>query len=123
MGKRILEVGNCAADHAAICSLIEKQFEAEVVQAHTTDEALSALSDGSFDLVLINRVLDRDQSDGLELIRKIKSHRGLGDVPTMLISNYPEYQQRAVEAGAAPGFGKSELNDPGTLKRLKEILG
>ena len=44
-------------------------------------------------------------------------------VPVMLVSNYPQYQQQAVDAGAVPGFGKAELRSPTTLARLAEFLG
>jgi hypothetical protein len=40
----------------------------------------------------------------------------------MLVSNYPEYQEQAVGAGAAMGFGKAELRSPATLARLAEFL-
>ena len=123
MVKRILEVGNCAADHAAMTELIDRHFKAEIAQAHTFDEALTALRNERYDLVLINRQLDRDNSDGVELIRKIKGDRDLAQVPVVLLSNYAEYQQRAMEAGAAPGFGKAELTSPETQQKLKDLLG
>ena len=123
MAKRILEVGNCAADHAAMSALIDRHFDAQIAQAHTFDEALTALRGERFDLVLINRQLDHDNSEGVELIRKIKGDRELAQVPVVLLSNYPEYQQRAIEAGAAPGFGKADLNTPETQQKLKDLLG
>jgi hypothetical protein len=40
----------------------------------------------------------------------------------MLVSNYAEWQQRAVELGALPGFGKAELNRPETRAKLEAVL-
>jgi CheY-like chemotaxis protein len=121
--KRVLDVGNCGVDHAAIRRLLGGHFAAEVVQNHSQLEALASLRREQFDLVLVNRVFDRDGSDGLELIRAIKADSDLADVPVMLITNYEQHQRRAVEAGALPGFGKAELGDPETKERLAAILG
>jgi hypothetical protein len=41
----------------------------------------------------------------------------------MLITNYEEHQQAAMQAGALRGFGKAELSSPETAKRLAEALG
>ena len=121
--KRVLDVGNCPPDHGAISSLLRKQFGAEVVQAHGPDDALSALRKEKFDLVLVNRKLDQDYSDGLEIIKQIKADRSLAAIPCMLITNYAEHQATAVSAGAEPGFGKLSLSAPETIERLKKHLG
>ena len=121
--KRVLDVGNCPPDHGAISSLLRKQFGAEVVQAHGPDDALSALRKKKFDLVLVNRKLDQDYSDGLEIIKQIKADRSLAAIPCMLITNYAEHQATAVSAGAEPGFGKLSLSAPETIERLKKHLG
>jgi two-component system chemotaxis response regulator CheY len=72
--------------------------------------------------VLINRKLDADSSDGLEILKQIRIGKTNAEVPVMLVSNYPEWQQKAVEMGASYGFGKAELNRPETRARLAEIL-
>jgi CheY-like chemotaxis protein len=123
MTKRVLDVGNCHPDHAAIRRLIESQFGAEVVRAHRSQDALEALRSGPFDLVLINRVFDRDGGDGVELIRRIKGTPECSAVPAMLISNYAEYQEQAVAAGAERGFGKNDLAETGTRAKLARFLG
>ncbi len=83
-------------DHGSIRWLIERSFSAQVEQAHDADEALAALRAQRFDLVLVNRKLDVDSSDGLELIRRIKADRQLAATPVMLVTNYPQYQQQAI---------------------------
>ncbi|MGB0767835.1 MAG: hypothetical protein ACPGYV_09000, partial [Phycisphaeraceae bacterium] len=40
----------------------------------------------------------------------------------MLISDYPEAQQAAVEAGALPGFGKSHIADAKTRQRITDAI-
>src|SRR5690606_26025863 len=123
MGKRVLDVGNCSPDHAAIKRFLTSHFDCEVLQADGADDALAALRAHDIDLVLVNRKLDMDYSDGVEVIRQIKSGAELADVPVMLITNYPGHQQAAMKLGAERGFGKLELNNPGTIQRLQPILG
>jgi len=117
MVKRVLDVGNCVPDHAAIRSLLERTFGAEVVQTHGPEDTLAELQAGVFDLVLVNRKLDQDYSDGLDIIKAIKGDTALARTPVMLITNYEDHQQAAVAAGAQPGFGKLSLSSPQTLER------
>jgi two-component system chemotaxis response regulator CheY len=121
--KRVLDIGQCGADHGAIRRLVEGNFEARVVQAHDAREALAELRAGQFDLVLVNRRLDLDGSDGLEIVKAIKGEEAIAATPVMLVTNYAEYQEAAVAAGAEPGFGKAQLHEPGTVKVLAVILG
>jgi CheY-like chemotaxis protein len=120
---RILNVGQCGFDHRTIATYLGRHFGAEVERADTLDEARRALGRDRFDLVLVNRVLDLDDSSGLDLIRTLKGDGELGDVPVMLVSNHPDAQQAALELGASPGFGKSDLESPRTRDRLKALLG
>ena len=121
MVKRVLDVGNCAADHAAIRYLIERGFDATVTRVHGEEEALTLLRSERFDLVLVNRLLDRG-GEGLQVISRVKNDPALAGVSVMLISNYPEHQRAAVAAGAEYGFGKSELQTPQTRERLLRYL-
>ncbi len=123
MTKRVLDVGNCVPDHASIRSLIEDNFDAEVVQAHGPEDALATLRDGGIDLVLVNRKLDRDYTDGLDIIKQIKADADLAATPCMLITNLADHQELAVQTGAELGFGKLEFGKPETRERLRAILG
>lgn len=122
MSKRVLDVGNCVPDHAAIRSLLERMFAAEVVQTHAPGDTLAELKSGKFDLVLINRKLDEDYSDGLDILKAIKADPVIAQTPVMLITNYEDYQAAAVAAGGEPGFGKLSLNSSRTLERLEKFL-
>jgi len=122
MNKRVLDVGNCAPDHQAIKQFLRTRFECEVRQAHGADDALAELAGGDFDLVLVNRKLDQDYSDGMDVIRRILKERGESAPSVMLITNYPEHQDAAVAIGAKRGFGKLQFGEPETLQRLKAVL-
>ncbi|HJS06423.1 MAG TPA: response regulator [Pirellulales bacterium] len=122
MTKRVLDVGNCVPDHSAIRRMLEDTFHVEVLQAHEAADTLAQLQSGQIDLVLVNRKLDQDYSDGLDIVRAIKSDPQQAAVPCMLITNYPEHQDEAMAAGALRGFGKKELRSPATIERLAAVL-
>lgn len=119
---RVLDVGQCDYDHGNISTLLRTQFGAEVVRAQTAEAALSHLRQGSFSLMLVNRLFDQDGDSGLELIKKVKQEQKLG-VPVMLVSNFEDAQSQAVAVGAEPGFGKAALKAPPTLEKLAAHLG
>lgn len=123
MPKRVLDVGQCGPDHATIRSFLTRHFDCEVVQAHGPGDTLQQLRGGKFDLVLINRKLDRDYSDGVDILRLIKTDAATAEVPVMLITNYPEHQATAVAAGALPGFGKLEFDQPETREKIAAAFG
>jgi two-component system chemotaxis response regulator CheY len=121
---RILSVGQCGFDHMTISTRLRLSLGARVTGAGTAGEALEALrSDGPFDLVLVNRVGDRDGAPGLDLIRALKGDPALADLPVMLVSNYPDAQAEAVALGALPGFGKAQFGATETHQRLQAALG
>ena len=102
--------------------MLERSFGANVAQADGLDDALAALRKEPFDLVLVNRKLDADYSDGLEVIKAIKADAKLKSVPCMLITNYADQQDLALAAGAEFGFGKKQLQAETTHARLARFL-
>ena len=122
MTRKVLNVGNCSYDHGTIERLIVSHFDADVVAASSHDEALAMLRRDRFDLTLVNRKLAYDNTDGVELIEKIKADPQLSGCPVMLLSNYPEAQQAAAAAGAEPGFGKAQLDRRETVEKLARFL-
>lgn len=122
MSKIVLSVGQCRPDGAAISYYMKTNFGATVIAVDLSDQALAALETKPIDLVLINRKLDIDMSDGLEILKSIRSTSSKREVPVMLVSNYAEWQVKAVQMGATYGFGKAELNLPETRSRLAAIL-
>jgi CheY-like chemotaxis protein len=122
MPKRVLDIGNCVPDHRAIAAMITSQFDAQVVAADQWDDASEKLRQQAFDLVLVNRKLDIDYSDGLEIVRAMKADAELCKTPVMLVTNFAEHQQLAMAAGAVEGFGKQSLRDPATRGKLAAYL-
>ncbi len=123
MSRKVLDVGNCGPDLAAITQFLTSNFDCTVEQAHGADDALAKLKAAKFDLVTINRKLDADYSDGVEVLKAIKADAQIADVPVMLVTNLPEHQELAVSHGAIRGFGKLEYDHPETVERVAAVLG
>ena len=122
MTRRVLDIGNCGADQAAIRQLIENNFDASVDHAERAADALPMLGCAQYAIVLVNRKLDSDDSDGIEVIREIKSRPEFKELPVMMLTNFPEHQAAAIAAGAQEGFGKNSLSSPTTVELLRPYL-
>ena len=122
MSKTLLDCGNCGPDFHAIRQMVSSHFGASVVQSHGVEDTLELLRNQSVDLVTVNRKLDRDYSDGLDVAVAIKSDPELESIPVMLVTNYDEHQEAAMAAGCVRGFGKLALKDPETRNLLKPFL-
>jgi response regulator RpfG family c-di-GMP phosphodiesterase len=122
MRKTVLDVGNCSPDHNAIKRMLMAAYDVEVLRADQWADTQRILSNKNIDLILINRKLDIDYSDGMDILKSLKSVETTRHIPVMLVTNYPEHQQAAVEAGGVYGFGKLELDSPQTRERLGQYL-
>lgn len=121
--KKVLDVGNCDPDHASISAFFSSNFDVQMGRAKLPTDTMSQLKSGPWDLVVINRKLDEDYTDGLEIIKQMKADPATQDVPVMLVSNLAEHQDAAVAAGALRGFGKLEYAAPETVERVRAVLG
>lgn len=123
MSKQVLSIGQCGFDHAAIAAVVARHGRCATLAVADLAEARKKLADGIRPaLILVNRKLDLDGGDGLEIIRALKADPTTADLPVMLVSNYSEYQSLAVAAGALDGFGKSDLHSASTFHRLQSVL-
>lgn len=122
MAKRILDIGNCGPDHHSFSRLVSDHFGATVAAVDDLNQALEALSAESFDLITVNRLLDRDGSEGLAVIESLKANAQFSDIPVMMVTNFSEHQEIAQHAGAVLGFGKSTLNAAETVDLLRTYL-
>lgn len=116
--KKVLLVGHCGPDAYAMRSALQR-LAPEADFAFVNDDAGLTAEAAA---LLVNRVLDGRFSarSGLELIRALPE-----DVRSRaaLISNLPEAQAEAREAGAGPGFGKSELYTEQARSAMLTLLG
>lgn len=119
---QILLVGHCVPDSFSLSRLVKDASPQAKTERVNSDKALQAHLNGAA-LLLVNRVLDGrfEAGDGIELIRRLRADGC--SVPIMLISNYSEAQDVAVEAGALRGFGKRELRASSTADRVRAAIG
>lgn len=122
MPKTVLDCGNCGPDFNSIRQMVSSQFGASIVQAHGAQDAIELLKSKDIDLVTINRKLDRDYSDGMEVLKAIKADPDVANVPVMIVTNYEEHQESAMAAGAVRGFGKLSINTEETKELLAPYL-
>ncbi len=122
MTKTVLDIGNCNPDHNAIQRLLTDLYDVVVLRSHQLSDALQVLNKTKVDLILINRKLDIDYSDGIDILRHLKQDEAYKSIPAMIITNYPEQQLAAVAEGAEYGFGKLQYVEPVTHERLTRFL-
>ncbi|MFG0266523.1 MAG: response regulator [Rhodopirellula sp. JB055] len=122
MAKTLVDCGNCGPDFNAIRQMVTSHFDASVMQTHGAEDTIELLKNREVDLVTVNRKLDRDYSDGLDVIKQIKSDPDLAKIPVMLVTNYDEHQEAAMKEGAERGFGKLEIGSDKTIEQLTPYL-
>lgn len=119
---RVLDVGNCDPDHAMIRMILERHFDVAVDRVMFVDDALQRMRESKYDLVLFNRLIFEDQTEGLALVRKAKADPTVQAAPMMMISNFEDAQAAAVATGAVLGFGKARVAKAETVELLGQYL-
>lgn len=117
---QIVLVGHCGADSWMLERAAKDAVEGAAVSRCNRQEQLDAL--GADSLLLVNRVLDGafKVNTGVDLIAQVA---GRDDPPKMmLISNFEDAQAAAVKAGAAPGFGKSDIGSDGVREKIGSLV-
>jgi hypothetical protein len=116
-------VGHCGPDSSFLRITVSRAISGVKVLMVDDDAHLHRIIDEGVDLLLINRVLEFGFStdSGVELIRSL--HARNPTLKMMLVTNYPEVQAQAQQAGALPGFGKRDLGRPEATESLRNALG
>jgi CheY-like chemotaxis protein len=102
--------------------MLTRGYDVSVLRAHELKDTIELLRQQPVDLILINRKLDIDYTDGVEILRHLKRSDEYKQIPVMIITNYPEQQEAAMAEGAEYGFGKLEYSKPITAERLSRFL-
>ncbi len=123
MSRTVILVGHCFPDRFMLKGEVKRLLDGVTIESVNSSKDLEKHIEPDV-LLLVNRELDgrfETGESGIELIRDIAQR---DDAPVaMLISNYEESQQQAVEAGAALGFGKSDLYEASTAEKLQAAVG
>lgn len=118
----VLLVGNCGHDEAQIKSMLDTHFTVEVESTMYVEQALGMMRSRRYDLVLFNRLIFADDSQGIDLLMRAKADAELQGTPIMMVSNFPQAQAQSQAAGGEPGFGKDDLTRPETATLLSRYL-
>ena len=122
MSKKVVLVGHCGADSSFLRMAVSKaDKDATVVVAGDADDLKRELADGA-PLVLVNRLLDYgyDQNEGAELIAVWRAVNP--SARWMMVSNFPDAHEAAVQAGGLAGFGKRDIGTPRVAELLRSVL-
>ncbi len=121
MPKRIILVGHCGIDGPRLEKEVNTNIKSADVLRINSEQELKAACDEGADLLLVNREpLGFDGTDGVDLIREL--HNNFPEQKIMLVSDYDDAQEQAVEAGAIPGFGKGDIGTPKLANTLRQAL-
>ena len=121
MSHSVILVGHCGVDGPRLQREISSRIPGtDVVRVNSTADLERTLGDGA-DLFLVNREPVGFDEDGLDIIRDIRDPHPTAKV--MLVSDYPEAQEAAVQAGALPGFGKGEMGAESLTDTVRQALG
>lgn len=119
--KTILIVGHCGYDAPRLRQIVEKIPDTQAIIVNDQQQLSQYLEQKKeADLALINRIGSSDGHSGIEIIKQLTQTNP--QLKTMLISNYADAQQQAIEAGALLGFGKDSLESPQTQQRIQQAL-
>lgn len=124
-GPLVLLVGHCLPDSMGLSHAVKKASPgARTKRIMSADDLEKSAPEAA--LLLVNRKLDGrfdDDADGIALIQRMNASRGAGSSPAMmLVSNFADAQEAAVEVGAQPGVGKSSLRDGESIRRLATAI-
>jgi CheY-like chemotaxis protein len=118
----VLDVGNCDPDHGMIRGMLTEHFDVTIDRVMFVDDALARMREKKYDLVLCNRLIFDDDSEGIELLKRAKADPALAAAPIMMISNFADAQSASIAAGGEPGFGKANVSNAGTISLLAKYL-
>lgn len=125
-GPLVLLVGHCGFDSGGLEWAVRSASPEARVESVNNRKALEPkLKEAS--LLLVNRQLDGsfgvpmgENGDGVELVRELSASDDTP--PCIVVSNFPEAQQAAVEAGALPGFGKKDVRGDAAVAAIRASL-
>jgi two-component system, chemotaxis family, sensor kinase CheA len=86
-------------------------------------EAIAMLTEQPADLVVTD--LEMPNVDGFHLIKSIRAHPGLANIPVLIVSSHAsdEDHQRGLDAGADGYIVKTSFDEAGLLSAVSRLLG
>jgi len=122
MSKKILVI----EDDKFLLKIIKKKLSSEdyqLIQAMNGEEGLRAAREEKPDLILLDLVLP--ETDGFEVLKRLKDNPTCSNIPVIILSNLGEKEKidKGLKLGAADYLVKSDLNPGEIVKRIKSVFG
>ena len=116
-GIRVLLADDSALTRAMLARVLTTSGHS-VVEAEDGEAALSKLTDGDFDLLLTD--IDMPRLDGVGLLRRLRQHPTLAELPAIVLSTRgaKKDRQRAMDAGADAYLVKTEFSEAALRQAL-----
>ena len=116
MTQRILFVSDGTIDKSLRAALEERRFE---VAESDSQRALSKLTIGSFDLLIIDV---RDATQAIELLKNVRSVTSLRNVLTLIIAEWGTGQPTLALSEGADAFEPSPMDAPRLVAAVEQLL-
>ena len=116
--KSILIVEDSPTTKALIKAIVEEMGDFNTVEAGSGFEALKILPTQEFDLVITD--INMPDINGLDILQRIRTM--FRDLPVILSSAYPEYQQN-LTTWASDAYVVKSSNLANLKAAIKKILG
>ncbi len=117
MNKKILVVDDSAIMRSLVVSALEEIDGVETVEACNGYEALKALPQHTFDMIITD--INMPEINGLEIVHFVKSNESYKKIPTIIIST--DHGEAEVKKGLSLGANRYFIK-PFEMERLKETV-
>lgn len=117
MNKKILVVDDSAIMRSLVVSALEEIDGVETVEACNGYEALKALPQHTFDMIITD--INMPEINGLEIVHFVKSNESYKKIPTIIIST--DHGEAEVKKGLSLGANRYFIK-PFEMERLKDTV-
>jgi two-component system chemotaxis response regulator CheY len=117
MSKKILVVDDSAIMRSLVVSALEEIDGVETVEAANGYEALKALPQHTFDMIITD--INMPEINGLEIVHFVKNHEQYKAIPTVIIST--DHGEEEVKKGLSLGANRYFIK-PFEMERLQEAV-
>lgn len=119
--KKILVIEDEATLQKALCEVLNQE-DYEVLSALDGLKGLELAQEEKPDLILLDIILPK--MDGFDVLKKIKSNKGISRIPVIILTNLSDINdiQKALDLGATTYLVKADFHLEDVLKKIKETL-
>jgi CheY-like chemotaxis protein len=114
--QRILFVSDGMIDQSLRTALEERRFE---MAESNSSEALTQLTDGSFDLLIINH---RDVTEAIRLLKHVRASASFRNLLTLVIAEWGKGQPMLALSEGVEAFEPAPIDAPRLVAAVEKLL-